>query len=711
MAISVRCLQAAPAFSALVLSTFVLVCPANAAGAASSAECRLGIPDHPLKHIVYLQFDNVHLRRDNPNVPSDLEQMPNLLDFLENNGTLLTNHHTPLISHTAVDIVTSLTGTYGDKFGFSIGNEFGLFQNGVASFPLSFAYWTDVVADGLPQMVDRRGKTHPAPWVPFTRAGCDVGAFSIANIEFENVTSDINNVFGPGSDEAKEAQQNPAKAMADFEGIIVHCAQNSPLCAKHGAKDILLDEPGGYEGFKALYGNANVQPQISPAGPVRDLDGTVIDDGNGNVGFTGFSPLASQSLGYTATMLEAGVQVVYLYIADVHDNQAQSISGVDPNIVSTFGPGEEGYVKQLAAYNTAFGKFFDRLAKDGITKDNTLFVITADENDHFAGGPPSPANCDGIHTPCTYAEIGEIDGDLSLIFATEFGDTTPFNVHFDDAPTFYINGNPGQMAAVTRKLERESGKLLGFDILDGPNGGTNHITQALADHAEQDLLHMITFDPNRTPNFILFANPDYFLLSFGDTSPVCTPSTNAASCFAEEGPSGFAWNHGDFQNDITHTWLGVVGPGVKHKGRFGELFTDHTDIRPTILSVAHLKDDYSHDGRTVFEILDRGILPDAVEDHEHLLSRLAEAYKQINAPRGLLGRKTLTGISTKAIESDDAAYAVLDEKIRDITAKRNEIAGAMLTLLEGAVFDGRPFDTQQAEHLIAEADELLVSVD
>ena len=122
------------------------------------------------------------------------------------------------------------------------------------------------MADGLPQMVDRRGKTHPAPWVPFTRAGCDVGAFSIANIEFENVTSDINNVFGPGSDEAKEAQANPVKAMADFEGIVVHCAQKSPLCAKYGAKDILPDEPGGYMGFKALYGNANVQPQISPSG-------------------------------------------------------------------------------------------------------------------------------------------------------------------------------------------------------------------------------------------------------------------------------------------------------------------------------------------------------------------------------------------------------------------------------------------------------------
>ena len=50
-----------------------------------------------IKHIIEIQFDNVHLTRDNPNVPSDLEQIPNLLDFLQDNGTVLTNHHTPLI--------------------------------------------------------------------------------------------------------------------------------------------------------------------------------------------------------------------------------------------------------------------------------------------------------------------------------------------------------------------------------------------------------------------------------------------------------------------------------------------------------------------------------------------------------------------------------------------------------------------------------------
>jgi hypothetical protein len=41
--------------------------------------------------------------------------MPNLLNFITNNGTLLSNHHTPLISHTATDILTSLTGVYGNR--------------------------------------------------------------------------------------------------------------------------------------------------------------------------------------------------------------------------------------------------------------------------------------------------------------------------------------------------------------------------------------------------------------------------------------------------------------------------------------------------------------------------------------------------------------------------------------------------------------------
>jgi hypothetical protein len=182
-----------------------------------------------VKHIVHIQFDNVHLRRDNPNVPSDLEQIPNLLNFLQDNGTVLTNHHTPLISHTADDIVTTLTGTYGEKHGQPVANSYGFFgADGSVGFSASFAYWTDVGPDGTPQMIDQRGLVHPAPWVPFTRAGCDVGAFSTANIEFENVTSDINNVFGPTSPEAAEAKANSAQKRWPI-------SRGSPFTARRGA--------------------------------------------------------------------------------------------------------------------------------------------------------------------------------------------------------------------------------------------------------------------------------------------------------------------------------------------------------------------------------------------------------------------------------------------------------------------------------------------
>jgi hypothetical protein len=80
-----------------------------AGGSGSSDSCELNSAQGEIQHVIYIQFDNVHFTRDNPNVPSDLEQMPNLLNFITNNGVLMTNHHTPLKSHTADDIITSLT--------------------------------------------------------------------------------------------------------------------------------------------------------------------------------------------------------------------------------------------------------------------------------------------------------------------------------------------------------------------------------------------------------------------------------------------------------------------------------------------------------------------------------------------------------------------------------------------------------------------------
>jgi hypothetical protein len=662
------------------------------------AQCNLG---NGIKHVVYIQFDNVHFRRDNPNVPSDLEQMPNLLNFLEGNGAFLTNHWTPLISHTSVDIVTALTGVYGDKFGVPIGNSIGLFgPNGVATFPSSFTYWTDLLADGLPEMLDQRGKNAPAPWVPFTRAGCNVGAFSIANMEFENTTTDIDNVFGPNSPQHQENIDNHNKAVADFEGIIVHCAKGSSLCANNAAPDILKDEPGGYTGFTALYGNASVQPQISPGGPVTDLDGNLIADSHGNPGFPGFSPTASQTLGYVAMMLEAGVPVVFTYIAAAHDNRGPALSGVSTATEQTFGPGEAGYVKQLQAYDKAFGQFFARLAADKFTTSNTLFVITADENDHFAGGPPSPANCDGVTIPCTYAKKGEVDIDLSQLMATEFGEGTPFGVHSDDAPTFYINGNPAQFSPLTRRFEHEAAALTAFNPITGK---TDTLTQAIADQQEQAFLHMVTADPNRTPNFIMFANPDYFLSATGNTTH-CAP---LASCSHEE--TGFAWNHGDFQPEITNTWLGMAGPGVEKVGVTGAFYSDHTDIRPTMMSLVGLTDDYTHDGRVLIEVMTDGAIPATLQQHRATFGRLASTYKEINAPMGTLGMKTLQS-TTAAIQGNDTTYIGYFAQLKALTGQRNTIAGNMIRMMDASEFGGIPFNDIAANVHFTLGQNLLASV-
>ncbi len=238
----------------------------------ASAACQLGSAREPIKHVMVFTFDNTHFTRDNPNIPSDLEQMPNLLGFLTRNGLLDANHHTPLISHTATDILTALTGLYGERMGIPVANSFGFFRtDGSVGFQSSFGYWTDKIPNGTPLMVDERGKTAPAPWVPFTRAGCDVGAVASANIVLENNTTNITSVFGAGSPEAKEA--NTAQGTADFVGLAVHCAQGSSFCA-NGLDDLLPDEPGDYTGFKAQFGHKNIAPLIAPSnGQLADLNG------------------------------------------------------------------------------------------------------------------------------------------------------------------------------------------------------------------------------------------------------------------------------------------------------------------------------------------------------------------------------------------------------------------------------------------------------
>jgi hypothetical protein len=671
---------------------------------APSSGCQLKSAEGKIHHVIYIQFDNVHFTRDNPNVPSDLEQMPHLLNFIKHNGVLMTKHHTPLISHTATDILTSLTGVYGDRHGVPVANSFRYYNpNGTSNPGVSFAYWTSPLFDPSTSaptdttfnMLTANGQNAPAPWVPYTRAGCNFGSVATANTILENTAIDVPTVFGANSPQAQEVQANPGQAAADFVGIGIHCAFGNSICStNNGAQpDKLPDEPGGYSGYMGLFGNKYVAPQISPSGPMTDLNGNVIQDPQGHIGFPGFDGMsAAVSLSYVAAMQEHNVPVTFAYISDAHD--------AHPN-GPAYGPGQAGYVAALKAYDDAFAKFFTRLGHDGINSSNTLFVFTADEGDHFVGGAPSPSNCDGVTTPCTYSQIGELDTNLTGLLATQQGVTTPFALHADSAPTVYITGNPARdNETVTRPFERATGLLTALNPITGK---TDTLTQFLADPVEMKLLHMITADPARTPTFTMFANPDYFL--FGG-APNCN-----SPCVSEE--PGFAWNHGDVQRDITTTWLGMVGPGVDQIGIDSRTWSDHTDIRPTMLMLLGLKDDYAHDGRALTEDLRDWAIPAAVKNSSSFIP-LANMYKRINAPVGELGRASLK-VSTKALESgtasDDSTYTTLENQLVSITTTRDALASQMIALLEGAEFHGHAINSTRAQHLIAQGEALLDQVD
>jgi hypothetical protein len=667
---------------------------------AGGGQCRLNSADSKIKHVVEIIFDNVHLGRDNPNVPSDLEQMPNLLNFIQQKGTLDANHHPVLISHTADDELSFLTGVYGDRHGIPVANSYGVFRpDGTTAIAFSFFYWTNLVSDQAPDsgdstygMLSEAGKNAPAPWVPFTRAGCDFGTFSNANLVVETPSVDVPRIFGANSPEANESGD---QQFLDFEGAAVHCAKGSRVCsaANHGAADVLPQEPGGYSGFNALYG---LKYMSAALGGITDLDGNPLN------AFPGFSPTASQSLGAVLAMQKAGIPITYAYITDLHDSQTSDTS---------FGPGEAGYVAQIKSYNDAFGKFFTQLKAAGIDENNTLFIVTADEGDHFVGAPPTNPGCDGVHTACNYDRtqntFGSLDINLPGLVSAETGNNTPFDLHFDMAPTVYITGQPSPTAPVTRKLERDFAKLTALNPITNQN---DHLAVALADPVEMGLLHMVTADPARTPSFTMFGAQDYWFVGFGANTPTADPTA--------------AWNHGGIQPQIGRDWLGIVGPGVR-KSSSGEQsdassengagggieFSDQTDVRPTVLAMLGLHDDYSHDGRALLEALDPSALPESMQAHFDTLLNLGRVYKQINAPFGDLGLTSLK-VSTVALASSssgDATYTKLENKIAAWQTQRNSLADKMRAILDAAQ-NNQTISDSEAEELIQQGEALLNQV-
>jgi hypothetical protein len=161
--------------------------------------------------------------------------------------------------------------------------------------------------------------------------------------------------------------------------------------------------------------------------------------------------------------------------------------------------------------------------------------------------------------------------------------------------------------------------------------------------------------------------------------------------------------------EIDTNYLGLVGPGVKTLGVDGPAadagpnsagpnsrqttvpgsgttgtWVDETDIRPTLLNLAGLHDDYQSDGRVTSEILAsprRGISSPTVE-------ALGQCYKQLNSSVGEFGTATLQA-STRAIESTSAGdrqYLGTERALSLLEHAHDALAGRITAELSSAEF-------------------------
>ena len=713
----------------------------------TTTSCQLG---NGVKHVISIVFDNVHFFRDNPNVPSDLEQMPHLLNFLESNGTVFSNSHTPLIAHTADDSLAIYTGLYGDRHGQPLTNTYKTYNpNGSTDPATSFAYWTSPVVDtgaltpghdATPTMsysatVPASGPPNqvtPAPWVPFTRAGCSVGDFSTANMVLENTKLDLNTVFGSDSPEVAQLNADPDSfkdpETADYIGVAVHCAQGDALCANAQAvkfgqttpsptarPDLLPTEPGRYDGYQALFGAKYVAPQLGAGTPNLTRNGYQITDAAGNLvdlngteiqepfshkpGFPGFSPTAAQSLAYIADMQESGIPVTYAYISDTHDKKTGATGCTSPG--NALGAGDACSVAALHSYDLAFQTFFQRLATDGITPANTEFVISAEENDQMAAAnigrttQPTPAGCDGVTVACHYAtgQIGELQANIKGLLSTTSSSGTQYDIEPQGA-AIYVHGQPAANDPTVRQLERNTAAMTSNLTYSGvPN---EHIVKYQAGALEQRVLHMQTNDPLRTPTYTLFPMPDYFFSTTG-----ANVSFNA----------GFAYDHGYYSPNVDITWAGMVGPGVAVRGVDGPgpaggneshdpnsfntvpqastngTWVEETDLRPTLLHLTGLTDDYQSDGHVITQALSSSTPSlDAV-------AALAAGYDQINSSVGQFATDTLIAES-KALASgsatDDTAYNDEQATLLQLADDRDAAAATIKATLSKAAAGQMP---------------------
>lgn len=169
---------------------------------------------------------------------------------------------------------------------------------------------------------------------------------------------------------------------------------------------------------------------------------------------------------------------------------------------------------------------------------------------------------------------------------------------------------------------------------------------------------------------------------------------------------------GGNEASVATTWQGWVGPGIQNLGTDATVWTDHTDARPTLLSLTGLKDDYSDDGRVISQILASGKTPPAIAADAPDFDALATANKQLDAPFGQFAKDALT-VSTNAVATTspgDATYKAWDAQLAACENLRAPLAQQIDTALWNAAFNASAIVPETFQALTAQANTLVTNM-
>jgi len=268
-------------------------------------------------HVLIVGLDNYHW--------SDIQRaMPNLYGFIQKGAWTANTHHPSLPTRTAPGFASIASGQYPDRHGAILNS----FQAPAGTPRAGFAYWENLAKLQPPPFLSA------PPWIPFNKAGYDVGAVGFQGLVMENKA---------------EAQGYLGKTLSDE--------------ALDGYWGLALHKKDGTTAF----GTAEIPAlkEVVPSGWLNGWAGPPLKS-------------ARITLPLATAFLRSGVDVVFVYVENTH----QRCVGTTPS--SCFGNLVDGsFDDLLKSDDDAFGKWFADLASQGITTANTLFLITTDEGDRY----------------------------------------------------------------------------------------------------------------------------------------------------------------------------------------------------------------------------------------------------------------------------------------------------------------------------------------